>query len=131
MGSKKNNTLRAVTFMIVLAATAASLYFMFSIGRNQKSISVIAFFVGWIVAPFIGIFLLTERYQRFVSRPSFFYWLAMVASVASVVCYSGLVAPLGPKPAFIFLLAPFISWVLIAILFAFTRRSREKRSNKL
>jgi hypothetical protein len=40
----------------------------------------------------------------------------IILAIGSVVAYSGILTPSGTKGAFIFLVAPFISWIVIAIL---------------
>jgi hypothetical protein len=53
----------------------------------------------------------------------------ILLSIGSVVGYSGVLSPAGMKPAFIFLVIPLISWVLIMIIITVTiSRARKKKS---
>jgi hypothetical protein len=95
-------------------------------GRRNSSLLLITLFLGWVLSPFIGLAGVYARSRSWASfTGSAFYWLMLVVAVASPLIY-GIVA-LGPRraqPAFVFLVVPLVSWVIIGIAFAIiTQRS--------
>jgi hypothetical protein len=109
--------LQTVAMTLAFAGAIASLYFMFKAGRNQRSFLIIAFFTAWVLSPYAGLFLAAKTSnRRFVPIRALIYWLMIILAIGSVVAYSGILTPSGTKGAFIFLVAPFISWIVIAIL---------------
>jgi hypothetical protein len=43
-------------------------------------------------------------------------YTGLVISIGSLISYGGILIPAGTKPAFIFLVVPLISWLLIAMI---------------
>ena len=130
----KNSTgqslLRTVALTILLVGTTGSLYFMFRIGSNQKSILLLGLFTAWVLSPFIGLFLLNKSSRKWTDNmQSRFHWLIISLAVISLTAYSGILIPQQTKAAFIFLLIPFISWIAIFIVFFVSRRHSSNRNN--
>jgi hypothetical protein len=124
------NFLRTLTLVVSVVGTAGSLYFMFNAGRNQKSIFLIVLFTAWVLSPFIGFFLANKiaKHWTFSTR-ALLYWLIIILTIISLVTYSGAFSLPGTKPGFIFLIAPLISWLLIAIFILIARSlSRKNKS---
>ena len=120
MTDKKTSNLKLLqTMAMVVAIVGAigSLYFMFKAGRNQKSILLISLFAVWLLSPFVGLFLAAKiSNRRKIPARALIYWLLIILSIGSLVAYSGILASSGTKGAFIFLVAPFTSWVIIVII---------------
>ena len=114
------NLLRTVALIIMIVGAVGSLYFMFNAGRNQKSILLIVLFTGWVLSPFVGLFLATLSSRIVPARASL--WLMIIVAIASLIAYSGVLIPPGTKTAFIFLVAPFTFWILILIVLVAARR---------
>ena len=115
--------LQTVTTVVAIFGAIGSLYFMFKAGRNQKSILLIAFFTAWVLSPFAGLFLATKTsYGRIIPDRTTLYWLMIILAIGSLVAYSGVLTPSGTKGAFIFLVAPFASWVVIVIIFLISKK---------
>ena len=125
MAEKRFNTvfLRLVARIFVSAGAIGSLYLMFNASRDQKSILLIAFFTAWILSPFAGFFI-TDKYSHrwtFIAH-AFFYWLIIITTIGSLAAYSGAFNTPTTKNAFVFIVTPLISWVLIAIVILIARR---------
>jgi len=68
--------------------------------------------------------------QWIVSVRETLYWLAIITTILSVVGYSGLFNTPETKTAFVFLVIPLLSWVIIAISFFIAQRvSKRSGSN--
>jgi len=126
MVDKKTSNLkrfRTIATVVLIFGAIGSLYFMFKAGRSQKSILLIASFTAWVLSPFGGLFLAAKTsYLRIVPAPGSLYWLMIILATGSLVAYSGMLTSSGTKGAFIFLVAPFTSWVVIAIIFLVSKR---------
>jgi hypothetical protein len=117
------NFLGWLALLIGIAGAIISLYFMFNAGRNQPSAVLIILFTLWVLSPFIGLLLLNNISKRWiVSVRETLYWLAIIMTILSVAGYSGTFNPFETKNAFMFLVIPFVSWVIIAFSFFIARR---------
>src|SRR6266700_4383624 len=118
--------------LLLLAGATGSLIFMFHTARHNNSLLLMTIFVVWVLSPFLSLSLATIFYRRWsiISRMILFY-LVIVVTAGSLAGYSGILNPPGVKPAFIFLVVPLISWVLIAIvmLMAIYRARKLSRRN--
>ena len=115
--------LRTIALIAILFGAVASLYFVFNAGRNNNSILLRALFAVWTLSPFIA-FLLAYAISRrwpYLKRITL-YWLMLVVTFGSLVCYSGAFNTSKTKPAFIFLIVPLISWLLMIIVKLVARR---------
>jgi len=135
MAEKTFNTnfLRTVALILLVVGAVGSLYFMFNASRNQKSILLITLFSGWILSPFVGLFLAEKFSKRWtVDVHAFFYWLMIILTIVSLVGYSGALNTPQTKNAFVFLIIPLISWLLIIISILIARRlTRKMHDNPL
>ena len=116
------NSIRTVALIIVVLGAIGSLYFMFNAGRNQKSIFLLACFTASVLSPFAGLLLATIANRWTASAPGLLYWLMIVLTIGSLVAYSGAFNTPRTKPAFMFLVVPFVSWLLIATVTFIARR---------
>ena len=126
--TSKNNLLRTIALAVLLVGAIGSLYFMFKAGSNQKSILLIGLFTGWVLSPFVGLFIANKvpSIWTAITRQRLF-WLMLGLSIVSLIAYSGLVKVPNTKPAFIFLAFPFVSWLVILAIFLIARQHKEKR----
>jgi len=111
----------------VLAGALGSLGFVLYTGRNNDSIPLEVLFIFWVISPFAALlidFKISSRWS--VLKRTTLYFLMLVISIGSLVAYSGALSPPGTKAAFVYLVVPLISWVLILIVIPivslFTRR---------
>jgi hypothetical protein len=118
--------IQTISLVIVLVGVVASLGLVLYNGRNNKSVLLIALFVGWVLSPFIALLIthkVSKRWTDFARK--ILYSLMLVIPISSLLGYSGVLSPAGTKTAFVFLVVPLISWVLIAI-FLLIARSQNK-----
>jgi len=115
--------LRTIALVVMLFGAVASLCFVINAGRNNNSILLRALFVIWTLSPFVA-FLFADTISRrwpFLKRITL-YWLMLVVTLGSLVCYSGAFNTSKTKPAFIFLIVPLISWLLMIIVILVAQR---------
>ena len=130
MTTKETRTLRLLRIMaliVVLTGAVGSLGLVLHTGRNNKSFLLVVLFVFWVLSPFVVL-----MYANFVSMRwsvlirKVLYGLTIFLTLGSLVSYSGLLSPQGAKTAFVFLVIPLVSWVLMAIIIpiaaSYTRR---------
>jgi hypothetical protein len=136
MTTAKINTppslLRTVAVVVVMIGGIISFGFTLHAGHNNRSVFLIILFLCWVSSPFIGLLtacLLSRRWPL-VMRKVLFIGMILIA-IGSVVGYSGVLNPPGSKPAFIFLIVPLISWILIATIIpvSMSQSRKKKESN--
>jgi len=108
--------LRTIAYIAVLICSAWSVRFTLQAGHRNPSRFLMALFVIWVVSPFVGLMFasFTPRDWSIFSRAAV-YSITLVLSLGSMAIY-GRVA-LGPpraKPAFVFLVTPALSWLVLA-----------------
>jgi hypothetical protein len=105
---------RAIATALTLLAAVASLILVIRAGRHNSSVVLPILFIGWVGSPFVAVLLLNR-----ISTPwstltrATLYWVMLIISAGCLVSYSGLLSPSGAKPAFVFLITPLLSWLLI------------------
>jgi hypothetical protein len=105
---------RAIATALTLLAAVASLILVIRAGRHNSSVVLPILFIGWVGSPFVAVLLLNR-----ISTPwstltrTTLYWVMLIISAGCLVSYSGLLSPPGAKPAFVFLITPLLSWLLI------------------
>jgi len=120
------NSLRIIALIALSVGAISSLVLMFNAGHNQKSILLILLFTGWVLSPFIGLFIADMISKHWLPKTRLaIYLLIIFITLASLIFYSGALNVSGTKPAFKFLIVPLISWVLILVIVPIKR----KRSN--
>lgn len=123
--------LRTVALILISLGAVGSLYFMFNAGRNQKSILLITLFTAWILSPFAGLFLADKFSNRWtVTVRAALYWLMIILTIVSLVAYSGALNTPRTKNAFVFIIIPLISWLLMSIAILIARKLSRKMHGK-
>ena len=114
--------MRTVALVVLLMGVVGSLSLVLYNGRNNKSILLIALFVAWVLSPFIGLLIADKVSKGWtdIARKTL-YIIMLVLSMVSLLSYSGVLSPAGTKTAFVFLVTPLISWVVISILVLIAR----------
>ena len=127
--------LRTIAAVAVSAGAVGSLALMFHAGRNNRSVILITLFFIWVVSPFIGVLVANVFAKRWSNLfRMILYILMIILALGSLIAYSGVLSPIGAKPAGIFLIVPLISWFLIVIvilLAAVMARRLSSRSDAL
>ena len=132
---KKNlplSVLRITALTILFAGAVASLGFMFQTGRNNKSVLLILLFMFWVLSPFIALLvasIISKQWSVF-SRV-ILYILMIILTLGSLSGYSGILNPAGTKPAFIFLVTPFISWLFLVLVVPIAAAVSRRFSQKI
>lgn len=118
--------LKTTALIALIFGAIGSLYFVIQGGKNNNSVLLIALFIAWVLSPFIGLFFSVKIAKQWsLTKQKILNWLMLIIAVVSVVCYSGIIF-IGAKPAFKFLIVPFISWVLMLIIILPARKSLRK-----
>jgi hypothetical protein len=117
---KKNatlNLLRIAAIIVALAGSVGSLFYTLHAGRNNKSVLLVMLFTGWVLSPFLVLLVATVlSKRRQVNTRITLYCMVLVITIGCLVAYSGILTPPGTKPAFVFLVAPFLSWLIMAVV---------------
>jgi len=117
------NLLRIIALIVIFIGAINSLVLMFNVGRNQNSILLIVLFTGWVISPFVGLFIAEMISKRWLPKTSLaIFWLIIFIALASLIFYSGALNVPGTKPAFKFLIVPLISWILILVIVPIKRK---------
>jgi MFS family permease len=107
--------LRVIALIVLFAGAVSSLTLMFNAGRNQNSILLIVLFTGWVLSPFIGLFIAHMISKRWLGKTRLtIYLLIIFIAIAS----------------FKFLVVPLISWVLILIIVPIKRKKYHESNGK-
>ena len=100
--------------IVIWLGAVGSLYFVIRAGSNNSSILLRALFVIWVLSPFVAFFIAHSNF-KFWSSPTrkSVYWLIVIVVVGSLIAYSGAFKTPKTKNAFIFLIVPLFSWLLL------------------
>jgi len=122
--------LRAAALTAVLAGAVCSVGLMLYAGRRNNSRLLLVLFALWVLSPFVVLVFANVVLKRWpVLTRATLYSLMLVLTVGSLAAY-GVVA-LGPpraKAAFVFVVVPPASWLLIAIVVSIAALISGRRS---
>lgn len=123
--------LRSMALIVVLTGAVGSLVLTFYAGHKNNSLLLTLLFAVWVLSPFIA-FLMSDVISKSwsVFARSALCYLMVVLTIAAILCYSGVLKLPGTKPAFVFLIVPLISWILLVILILLNERLSKRISNK-
>ena len=110
--------LRAVALIAVVAGAVGSVGLMLWVGHRNPSRLLLVLFALWVLSPFIALVLANMVSKRWsVLTRAALYTVMLVLAVGSLAIYGDVA--LGPprtKTAFVFVVVPPASWLLIAIV---------------
>lgn len=110
--------LRGVALVAVLAGAVGSFGLMLHVGRRQSSLILIVLFTVWELSPFMALVcahVVSKRWPILIRAT--LYGVMLVVTLGSLAIYgNAALGPPRPRPAFAFLVVPFASWLLIAIV---------------
>ena len=119
---KRNLTLgllRTMGLVAVVVGSGISLGLVLRANHNNNVSFLIVLFVIWVISPFMTLLVacVVSRHWSGLTR-LMLYSLMLILSIGSLIGYSDLLnSPVtGTKPAFVFLVVPLISWLLMAIV---------------
>jgi hypothetical protein len=112
--------LRKVAVISALAGAAGSVTLMLHAGRRQQSRVLVLLFAIWVVSPFIAALIADSVSKRWhVGTRAALYILMVVLTLGSLAIYGGVAFEyVKAKAGFVFLVVPFGSWLLIAVMVA-------------
>ncbi len=118
-----------MALIAALSGAVGSLGLILNAGRNQKSFILMALFVIWDVSPFAGLFV-ADMFSKNWSPLSrvLLYCLMLVLTAVSLIAYSGVLNPPETKNAFMFLVVPGASWLLMVTVVPIAALISRKRS---
>jgi hypothetical protein len=110
--------LRAAALLAALAGAVSSVGLMLHAGRRNDSRILLVLFAIWVLSPFMALVVANVVSQRWavLSRATL-YSLMLVLTLGSLAIYGDVA--LGPpraKTAFVFVVVPPASWLLIALV---------------
>jgi hypothetical protein len=120
--------LRAVTRIAVVVGAVGSVGLMLRAGRNTPRL-LLVFFVIWVLSPFVALAWANAASPRWpaLTRATL-YWVTLVVTLGSLAFYSELIKrPTGTANAFVFVIVPPVSWLLLAIVLLLAKRGEEPR----
>jgi len=110
--------LRAAALIAVPAGAVGSLGLMLHAGRHNDSRILLILFALWVLSPFMALVLANVVSKRWpVHTRAALYSVMLVLTLGSLAIYGDVA--LGPpraKTAFVFVVVPPASWLLIAIV---------------
>jgi hypothetical protein len=112
--------LHSAGLIAVLVGAVGSIGLMLHAGRNNPSRLLLVLFALWVLSPFIALVLANMASKRWsVLTRATLYTVMLVLTVGSLAIYGDVaLGPPRPKPAFVFVVVPPASWLLIGIVFA-------------
>jgi len=121
----------AISLIVLFTGAMGSLELMFDAGRNNKSVLLLAFFTIWVLSPFMALFIaaLISKHWSAGSRTTL-HILILLLSLGSLAGYSGTFSQPATKPAFMFLVIPLVSWLLMATVIPLTRKMSRHHSSR-
>jgi ABC-type transport system involved in multi-copper enzyme maturation permease subunit len=120
--------LRRVAVLSALSGAAGSLVLMLHAGRRQQSRLLVLLFAIWVVSPFIAALIANSVSKRWPEGArTMLYVLMMVLALGSWAIYGAVAFEyVKAKTGFVFLVVPFGSWLLIAVVVAAAMISARK-----
>ncbi len=110
--------LHAAALIAVLAGAVGSVGLMLHAGHRNPSRLLLVLFALWVLSPFIALVLANMISKRWsVLTRATLYTVMLVLTVGSLAIYGDVA--LGPprtKAAFVFVVVPLASWLLIALV---------------
>lgn len=110
--------LHAMGLIAVLAGAVGSAGLMLHAGHNNPSRLLLVLFALWVLYPFMALVLANMVSKRWsvVTRTAL-YTVMLVLTVGSLAIYGDVaLGPPRPKTAFVFVVVPPASWLLIGIV---------------
>ena len=122
--------LRGVALIAVVVGAAGSVGLMLRAGHPPFFLLIL--FTGWVLSPFVALVLADIASKRWsILTRSTLYGVMLILTLGSLAFYGDIVLmPPGSKPAFVFLVVPFGSWLLLTIavpIAAFVSRRLSRR----
>lgn len=108
--------LRAVALIAAVVGAVGSVGLMFRVGQRNPSRLLLGLFAIWVLSPFIALLLanmITRRWS--VLTQVTLHSLTLILTLGSLALYGDVAWRPRPQPAFVFLVVPLGSWLLLVI----------------
>jgi hypothetical protein len=135
-GTSKSNgilgLLRAVALIAVMAGSVGSLGFMLRAGRRTPRLLLVLFSI-WVLSPFVALVWANVASKRWSSLTrATLHGVTLALALGSLAVYGGLVvvAPPGAANAFVFVVVPPVSWLLMTVAVAMAALVSGRRSRR-
>ena len=123
--------LRAVALIAVVAGAVGSVGLILWVGRGNPSRVLLGLFVIWDLSPFIGLLLAEMVSKRWsVITRATLHIVMLVVALSSLALYGDVVLRPRPQPAFMFLVVPLGSWLLMTIVVPIAALISARRSRR-
>jgi hypothetical protein len=121
----RKNKIRPWMLGLTAAGALGSLDLTLLAGKNNPSILLLAMFCGWVISPFVALFVGIWR-SKILNKRTQLYLAALVGIITtlSLTGYAGLLDMPGTKHAFVFLVVPVICWILLFIFYFIFHRKK-------
>ena len=124
--------LPAAALIAVLLGAAGSVGLTLSAGRGRDEAVLVSLMAAWVIAPWAGLALAHVLAKRWLLRTRVtLYWLMVALTLGALAAYVGdTIRNAGSQDAFVFVLVPLVSWVLIVLVLsiaAFAARRASRR----
>ena len=123
--------LRQVALIAVVTGALGSVSLMLWVGHSNPSRVLLILFAIWVLAPFMILIvanLVSKRWS--VITQATLYVVMLILTVSSLAFYADVVWRPRPQPAFVFLVVPFGSWLLMTIVVPVAVLISRKRSRQ-
>ena len=108
-------SLRAGALIVVVAGAVGSVGLTLYAGRHNPSRLLVALFAIWVLSPFLAVTIASRRSSDFAR--GLLYGVSPILTVGSLAMYwHPAWRPAGSGPAFVFLVVPLVSWLLLTIV---------------
>ena len=118
---------RSLAVIALPLGASAWIVFLLRVGQRNESRILLALFTGWVLAPFLALawsHVVAKRWSA-PARASLAA-LTLIVALCSTAIYAYVAfGPPQAKPAFFFLVVPFVSLILVALLAA--RRTKNEK----
>lgn len=106
--------LRVVALIAVVAGAVGSVGLMLWVGRRNPSRVLLGLFVIWDLSPFVALALadMVSKGWSVITRATL-YAVMLILTLGSLALYVDVVWRPRPQPAFLFLVVPLGSWLLM------------------
>jgi membrane-associated HD superfamily phosphohydrolase len=123
--------LRKTALILVLTGAVVSLILTFIAGHKNNALIFTFLFAVWVLSPYTA-FLMSDVISKSwsVLCRSTLYCLMVVLTLGSLLLYSGILRLHNVKPAFVFIIVPLISWILLIIIIPLNERLSRKMPDK-
>jgi len=126
------SVLRTAALIALPAGAVGSIGFMLRAGHRNPSRALIILFAIWVLSPFVALlFAIMVSKDWSVLTQATLYGVMLVLTVSSLGIYGDVA--LGPprtKTAFVFVVVPPASWLLIAITISIGALNSRRRSTR-